>query len=107
MLADPKLMNGTPRRVFKRLHYPIEVILVCARWYVAYPLSLRHLEEMIAERGVAVDHSTIHRWAIEITKTLKFLSPHCALLAPSCTGCVGPQGLEIIVALYKIGAHFL
>jgi transposase-like protein len=33
---------------------------------VAYPLSLRQLEEMMTERGVAVDHSTIHRWAIKI-----------------------------------------
>ena len=70
MLADPKLMNETPRRVFKRLHYPIEVILVCVRWYVAYPLSLRHLEEMMAERGVAVDHSTIHRCSIKMLPVL-------------------------------------
>ena len=32
-------------------------------WYVAYPLSYRHLEEMMAERGVSVDHSLINRWA--------------------------------------------
>jgi len=63
-------MNETLRRVFMRLHYPIEVILVCVRWYVAYPLSLRHLEEMMAERGVAVDHSTIHRWAIKMLPVL-------------------------------------
>lgn len=70
MHADPKLMNEMLRRVFKRLHYPIEVILVCVRWYVAYPLSLRHLEEMMAERGVVVDHSTIHRWAIKMLPAL-------------------------------------
>ena len=66
MRTDPNLMNETLRRVFKRLHYPVEVILVCVRWYVAYPLSLRHLEEMMAERGITVDHSTIHRWAIKM-----------------------------------------
>ena len=48
-------------RVLKRLHYPLDVILTCVRWYVAYPLSLRHLEEMMAERGIPVDHSTVHR----------------------------------------------
>jgi putative transposase len=32
-------------KVLKRLHYPLDVILLCVRWYVAYPLSLRHLEE--------------------------------------------------------------
>jgi len=40
----------------KGMRYPLEVILVCIRWYVAYPLSYRHLEEMMAERGVSVDH---------------------------------------------------
>jgi transposase-like protein len=52
--------------VLKRLHYPLEVILTCVRWYVAYPLSLRHLEEMMSERGIEVDHSTVHRWAMKL-----------------------------------------
>jgi transposase-like protein len=70
MRTDQKTMNETLCRVFTRLHYPIEVILVCVRWYVAYPLSLRHLEEMMAERGVMVDHSTIPRWAIKMLPVL-------------------------------------
>ena len=70
MRTEQKPMNETLRRVFKRLHCPIEVILVCVRWYVAYPLSLRHLEEMMAERGVVVDHSAIHRWAIKMLPAL-------------------------------------
>ena len=70
MKADPKTMIEALRRVIKRMHYPVEVMLVCVRWYVAYPLSLRHLEEMMAERGVVVDHSTIHRWAIKILPVL-------------------------------------
>jgi putative transposase len=49
---------------FKGMRFPIDVILVCIRWYVAYPLSYRHLEEIMAERGVSVDHSSINRWAI-------------------------------------------
>ena len=49
---------------FKGVRFPIEVILVCIRWYVAYPLSYRHLEEMMQERGVLVDHSSINRWAV-------------------------------------------
>jgi hypothetical protein len=51
-------------KVLKRLHYPLDVILLCVRWYVAYSLSLRNLEEMMAERGFEVDHSTVHRWVI-------------------------------------------
>ena len=70
MRTEPKKMIETLCRVFKRLHYPVEIILVCVRWYVAYPLSLRHLEEMMAERGVMVDHSTIHRWAIKMLPVL-------------------------------------
>ncbi|OJA91063.1 hypothetical protein BGV48_24475 [Burkholderia ubonensis] len=43
-------MNAILKQVFRRLHYPLDVILLCVRWYIAYPLSLRHLEEMMAER---------------------------------------------------------
>src|SRR6201747_1596403 len=57
--------------VLKRLHYSLDVILTCVRWYVAYPLSLRQLEEMMAERGVSVDHSTVHRWAIKLLPVLE------------------------------------
>ena len=49
---------------FKGMRFPIDVILVCIRWYVAYPPSYRHLEEMMEERGVSVDHSSINRWAV-------------------------------------------
>jgi transposase-like protein len=35
------------------------------RWYVAYPLSYRHLEELMEERDVSVDHSTLHRWVVK------------------------------------------
>ena len=49
---------------FKGMRFPIDVILVCIRWYAAYPLSYRHLEEMMGKRCVSVDHSTINRWAI-------------------------------------------
>jgi transposase-like protein len=57
-------------RVLKRLHYPIDVMLLCVRWYVAYSLSLRNLEEMMAERGIAVDHSTVNRWVIKLVPLL-------------------------------------
>ena len=59
--------------VVKGMRFPIEVILVCIRWYAAYPLSCRHLEEMMEERGVSVDHSTVNRWAIRFPLTGKDL----------------------------------
>ncbi|CDH33441.1 hypothetical protein XBI1_2660001 [Xenorhabdus bovienii str. Intermedium] len=43
------------RNVFKRLHYPVDIIAQCVRGYLAYALSLRNLEEIMAERGIAVD----------------------------------------------------
>jgi len=70
MQIDQKTLNETLRRVFLRLHHPAEIILTCVRWYVAYPLSLRQIEEMMAERGVEVDHATIHRWAIKMLPVL-------------------------------------
>jgi transposase-like protein len=54
--------------VLKRLHYPLHVILLCVRWYAAYSLSLRNLDEMMAERGFAVDHSSVHRWVIKLVQ---------------------------------------
>src|SRR5471032_2594 len=44
------------------------------RWYVAYPLSYRHLEEIMKERGVSVDHSSINRWAIRFLPLIEKLS---------------------------------
>jgi len=65
-----QLANSTLRRDIKRLHFPLEVMLVCVRWYAAYPLSLRNLEEMMTERGVMVDHATVHRWALKMLSVL-------------------------------------
>lgn len=65
-----QLMAATLRKVLKQLHYPLEVVLTCVRWYVAYPLSLCNLEELLAERGVAIDHATVRRWAQKILPVL-------------------------------------
>jgi transposase-like protein len=64
--TDRKTLPAGIAKVLKRLHYPLDVILLSVRWYVAYSLSLRNLEEMIAERGFEVDHSTVHRWVIKL-----------------------------------------
>ena len=47
---------------FKNLHFSGELIIGCIRWYLKYPISYRNLEEMIQERGVEVDYTTIYRW---------------------------------------------
>jgi transposase-like protein len=60
---------------FKWRHYQAEIILLCVRWYLRYALSYRDLEEMMAERGLTVDHSTIARWVLayapELDKRVK------------------------------------
>src|SRR2546423_14958387 len=47
---------------FKGRHYPGEVIVLCVRWYLRYPLSYEHVAELVAERGIEVDASCIWRW---------------------------------------------
>ena len=47
---------------FSGRHFPKDVILTTIRWYLRYKLSYRDIEELIAERGIDVDHSTINRW---------------------------------------------
>jgi len=58
------------RNAFQRLHYPVDIIAQCVRRYLAYALSLRNLEEMMAERGIVVDHATLHRWVIRLVPLL-------------------------------------
>ena len=55
-------MPITPTNPFKWRHFPGEVILLCVRWYLRYPLAYEHVSELLAERGVAVDPSCIWRW---------------------------------------------
>ena len=56
--------------MFKGRHFDRSVILLCVRWYLAYKLSLRNLEEMMAERGISVDHATVHRWTVHYAPLL-------------------------------------
>jgi putative transposase len=55
---------------FKGAHFEKDIILTCVRWYVAYPLSYRQLEELMQERGVSVDHATMHRWVLKYSPQL-------------------------------------
>jgi len=61
---------------FKWRHFQGEIILGCVRWYCKYGISYRDLEEMMEERGVDVDHTTIYRWvqcyAPEMERRLRY-----------------------------------
>jgi hypothetical protein len=56
---------------FKGSHFERDVILWGVRWYLAYPISYRPLEEMMEERGVEVDHSTLNRWVLKYVPLLE------------------------------------
>lgn len=60
-----KLENGGKRRsqnIFKWKHFESEIIILCIRWYLKYPLSYRMLVDMMEERGLNITHTTIMRW---------------------------------------------
>ncbi|BCL77582.1 IS6 family transposase [Ktedonobacteria bacterium brp13] len=62
---------------FKWRHFQAAIILLCVRWYLRYALSYRDLEEMMLERGLHVDHTTIYRWVQRYTPELEKRSrPH-------------------------------
>jgi len=62
---------------FKGRHYQDEIILLCVRWYLRYALSYRDLEEMMRERGLSLDHTTIYRWVQAYAPELeKRIRPH-------------------------------
>ena len=69
------MMNAsTP---FKWRHFEAEIILLCVRWYLRYSLSYRDLEEIMLERGLHVDHTTIYRWVQRYAPELdKRCRPH-------------------------------
>nr|WP_245291599.1 IS6 family transposase [Methylosinus sp. R-45379] len=56
---------------FKGSHFERDMILWGVRWCVAYPISYRQLEEMMEERGVDFDHSTLNRWVVKYAPLLK------------------------------------
>ena len=66
-------MNIDHSNRFRGRRFPDEIIVLCVRWYLRYCLSYRDLEEMMAERGVSVDHSTIARWVLHFSPILNDL----------------------------------
>ena len=56
---------------FKGRHFPKDTILMAVRWYVAYPLSYRNIEELMAERNIKLDHSAVQKWGGHYAPQLK------------------------------------
>ena len=64
-------MGESRPALFRGRHFREEIIVLCLRWYLRYPLSYRNLEEMMTERGLSVDHSTIARWVLALLAHLE------------------------------------
>src|ERR1700720_1597977 len=56
--------------LFRGRQFEDEIIILCVGWYLRYSLSYRDLEEMMAERGLSLDHSTITRWVLRYAPIL-------------------------------------
>ncbi|AQS40593.1 Transposase IS66 family [Shewanella psychrophila] len=56
---------------FSGRHYPSDIIMQALRYYLAYKLSYREIEEMFSERNIHFDHSTLNRWVIKYTPQLE------------------------------------
>jgi transposase, IS6 family len=67
----------TEQHPFKWRHFRVDIILLCVRWYLRYSLSYRDLEEIMLERGLHVDHTTIYRWVQQYAPEMeKRCRPH-------------------------------
>ena len=74
---DEKRTGMTMQAPFKWRHFEAEIILLCIRWYLRYSLSYRDLEEIMLERGLHIDHTTIYRWVQRYAPELeKRCRPH-------------------------------
>jgi transposase-like protein len=61
-LTRRAVLPAPPRSAFAGFRFPPEVIVLAVRWYLRFGLSYRDVEELLAERGIEVDHVTVHRW---------------------------------------------
>src|ERR687893_2898401 len=71
----PRAPSMTDARAFRGFRFPAKVVLWAVRWYLQFPVSYRDLEAMLADRGVEVDHVSLHHWvqrfAPELEKRLR------------------------------------
>src|SRR5918998_2572124 len=80
--AFAEKLKRRSKRDFKGRHFEATLILQAVSWYLRYPLSYRDIEELLRERGLEVDHSTINRWVLAYAPLLErrlraFRKPHC------------------------------
>jgi transposase, IS6 family len=68
--VKPGAVSALPASSFAGHRFPPDVIVVAVRWYLRFGVSYRDVEELLAERGVEVDHVTVYRWVQRLTPLL-------------------------------------
>jgi transposase-like protein len=86
------------RSAFAGFRFPPDVIVLAVRWYLRYGLSYRDVEELLAERGVEVDHVTVYRWVLRFT-------PLLAEAARPCRHAVGDRW-QVDETYVKVAGHW-
>jgi IS6 family transposase len=77
MRSRPLRPSPFTRSAFADFCFPPEVIVLAVRWYLRFAISYRDVEELLAERGIEVDHTTIHRWVQRFTLLLAEAARPC------------------------------
>jgi transposase-like protein len=76
-LAHRSRRSIAPRSAFAGFRFPSDVIVLAVRWYLRFGMSYRDVEELLAERGVEVDHVTVYRWVLRFTPLLADAARPC------------------------------
>jgi IS6 family transposase len=79
-----RLVPAFSRSAFAGFRFPPEIIVLALRWYLRYGLSYRDVEELLAERGIEVDHVTIYRWVQRFTPLLANAARPCRHAIGDC-----------------------
>jgi IS6 family transposase len=77
-------ISAFSRSAFAGFRFPPEIIVLALRWYLRYGLSYRDVEELLAERGIEVDHVTVFRWVQRFTPLLADAARPCRHAVSDC-----------------------
>jgi transposase-like protein len=77
MRNSPRPPRSPARSAFAGFCFPPDVIVLAVRWYLRFGLSYRDVEELLAERGIEVDHVTVYRWVVRFTPLLAEVARPC------------------------------
>ena len=90
--------TSVPRSAFAGFRFLPDVVMLAVRWYLRFGLSYRDVEELLAERGIQVDHVTIYRWVVRFT-------PLLAEAARPCRHAVGDRW-QVDETYVKVAGHW-